>query len=102
MTAPFIIDQVSWHLKAQGNPETRAHIIARFWAVVDFLQRNGLTKQELASSAGEIADDFAIRSDDLTDRGLDLMRKVYDKWLTKVDEGQDPKDVTMFEKKLGR
>lgn len=96
----FIIDQVSWHTKVQGNPESRDHIVTRFWVVADFLQRNGLTARVVVSQRADIDDDFAIRSDDLTEKGLSLMKKVYDKWLTKVDEGLPLTDMSMFEKAL--
>jgi hypothetical protein len=98
----FIIDQVSWHTKVAGNPETRAHIVARFWAVANFLQNNGLTHRKLVQSPSDIGDEFAISSVDLTERGLALMKKVYDKWLTKVDEGASPDDMSMFEKQLSK
>jgi hypothetical protein len=99
-TADFTIDQVSWHLKVVGNPETREHIVWRFWCVVDFLQKNELTKERLASSIADIHDDFAIHSSDLTPKGLNLMKKAYEKWLVKVDEGMSPDDLAVFEKAL--
>lgn len=98
----FVIDQVSWHTKVVGNPESREHIVTRFWSVATFLQSNGLTNKVLAQSKGDIGDDFAISSDDLTEKGLALMKKVYDKWLSKVDEGASPEDLTMFEKQLSK
>jgi hypothetical protein len=96
----FLIDQVSWHTKAVGNPESREQIVARFWSVASFLQSNGLTNKVLARSMEDIGEDFAISSDDLTEKGLALMKKVYDKWLSRVDEGASPGDLTMFEKQL--
>lgn len=98
----FVIDQVSWHTKVVGNPESREHIVTRFWSVANFLQSNGLTNKVLAQSKEDIGDDFVISSDDLTEKGLVLMKKVYDKWLSKVDEGASPEDFTMFEKQLAK
>jgi hypothetical protein len=98
----FTIDQISWHTNVQGNPESRQQIIARFWAVVDFLQKNGLTVRPLISNESEIDDDFAIQSSDLTEKGLLLMKKCYDKWLTKVDEGASSDDLSLFEKQLSK
>jgi hypothetical protein len=98
----FVIDQVSWHTKVAGNPETREHIIARFWSVVSFLQTKGLTNRVLAESIADIHDNFALSSDDLTEKGFALMKKVYDKWLSKVDEGASAQDLTMFEKQLAK
>lgn len=100
MAADFTIDQVSWHTRVVGNPEARERIVLRFWSVVDFLQRNGLTNKPLASSLEDIGDDFGIGSADLTPAGLALMKKAYDKWLTKVDEGMSPDDLSIFEKTL--
>ncbi|MBA4078141.1 MAG: hypothetical protein C0508_24150 [Cyanobacteria bacterium PR.023] len=102
MTSNFTIDQVSWHTKVVGNPESTEQILRRFWLVVDFLQRNGLTKKTLASSPERITDDFAINSNDLTPTGLDLMKKAYDRWLTKVDEGMSPDDLSILEKALAK
>jgi hypothetical protein len=98
----FIIDQVSWHTKVQGNPESREQIISRFWSVVDFLQRRELTTRSLLNQQSEIDEAFSIQSDDLTSKGLDLMKKVYDKWLVKVDEGMSSTDMSMFEKQLSK
>lgn len=102
MAADFTIDQVSWHTKVAGNPETRERIVRRFWSIVNFLQQNGLTKKLLASSMEDINDDFRIDSGDLTPTGLALMKKTYDKWLTKVDEGMSPDDLSVFEKTLAK
>jgi hypothetical protein len=98
----FVIDQVSWHTKVVDNPETRDHIIARFWSVANFLQANGLTNKVLARSIADIDDDFAISTEDLTERGLALMKKVYDPWLRKVSQGASTENVSMFEKQLAK
>ena len=98
----FIIDRVSWHTKVQGNPESRQQIVTRFWSVVDFLQKSELTTRLLLTQQSEINDEFSIHSDDLTTKGLNLMKKVYDKWLVKVDEGMSCTDMSMFEKQLSK
>ena len=102
MTKHFIIDQVSWHTATAGNPETREHIIQRFYAIAAFLQKHGLTVRTLVSEPKDIRDDFAISSSDLTERGLAMMRACYDKWLQKVDEGLDPNDLSLLERALNR
>ena len=102
MAADFTIDQVSWHTKVSGNPESKERITSRFWVIVDFLQRNGLTNKVLASSPDDIDDDFSINSSDLTPIGLALMKRGYDKWLTKVDEGMLPDDLSILEKILAK
>lgn len=98
----FIIDQVSWHTKVQGNPEGREQIVARFWSVVNFLQQSELTTRILLNQQSDIGEEFSIQSDDLTNKGLNLMKKVYDKWLVKVDEGMSSMDMSMFEKQLSK
>ncbi|MFJ9451647.1 hypothetical protein [Herbaspirillum sp. NPDC101397] len=96
----YVIDQVSWHTKVVGNPEHRDHIEARFWHVIDFMQRNDLTTKQLLKSQSDIDDDFAISTSDLTEKGMALMKAVYDKWLVKVDKGMSVTDLSMFEKNL--
>jgi len=96
----FTIDKVSWHTQTPGNPETREQTIARILSVVTFLQEHGLTKRVLASSAHDISDEFSIEAADLTEQGLELMRRAYDKWVRKVDKGMDPKDTSLLAKAL--
>jgi hypothetical protein len=96
----FTIDKVSWHTQREGNLETRAQTIARIWSVVAFLQDNGLTEKVLASSEHDITDEFSIEAADLTERGLEVMRKAYDKWVGKIDKGMDPKDTSLLVKAL--
>lgn len=96
----FTIDKMEWHLRVKDNPESRDHMVSRFWAVVSFLQENHLTVGTLAASRNEIGDDFSLSSSDLTEHGLELMRRTYDKWLGKVDKGMSPADTSIFEKEL--
>ena len=51
-------------------------------------------------SADDISDEFSIEASDLTDQGLELMRKAYDKWVRKIDKGMDPKDTSLLAKAL--
>lgn len=97
----FLIDQVSWHWTAAS--EAPAKTLARFKAVVDFLQRNGLTKKTLLGERDEPTESFCIRASDLTDEGLSLMKATYDRWLKRVDQGGTaPDDVRLFEKRLAK
>jgi hypothetical protein len=102
MQESFVIDQVSWHTSVPGNPETREHIVRRFYTVVVFLQTNALVVRRLLDQENEIDDDFAINSADLTEEGLAVMRAAYDKWLQKVDKGMDPADMSLFDRALKR
>jgi len=100
MDENFTIDQVSWHLMTPGNPESKEHIKKRFFSVVTFLQDNGLVVRQLAENLSDIDDEFSIDTADLTEDGMALMEKDYDKWLRKVDKGMDPMDVTIFQRSL--
>jgi len=75
-------------------------MVARFWAVTNFLQEHGLTHRRLADGPHEITDTFEIRTEDLTPRGILLLRSAYDKYLQNVDRGADPGDLRLFSKQL--
>lgn len=96
----FTIFKISWLTQRKGNEGRRDEIIEPLWVVVDFLQTNQLTKKTLASSIDEIDDNFSLDSDDLTDIGFELMKKAFDKWLTKVDNGMPSTDITILQKAL--
>jgi hypothetical protein len=100
MSKDFTIDQVSWHTRTPGNPEPRSSIIKRFFSIVSFLHREGLLVRQLVQDICEIDDDFAIRSSDVNETGMALLRAAYDKWLRKIDKGMDPCDVTLLERHL--
>jgi hypothetical protein len=96
----FVIDQISWHSDREGNPESREHIYQRFKTITQFLQKNNLAKRVLLRDDSQMDDSFCIRASDLTDEGLTVMKKGYDKWLRRLDKGQDPADTVILEKIL--
>lgn len=49
-----------------------------------------------------ITDSFEIRSDELTEEGLEFMRTAYQKWLRMLDRGGDPSDTRILEKELAK
>ncbi len=100
MSQPFIITKVSWLTQTKGLESERATIIRDHFYAAKFLQDNSLTVRPLMRGIEDITEDFAIASDDLTDDGLAVMKSAYDKWLTKVDNGMSPEDVTLLEKAL--
>ena len=102
MAEGFTIDQVSWHTQVQGTLATFEQVAERFWAIVNFLQENGLTVRQLAGGIEEIDEAFSIHSDDLTDLGLQLMRQAYDPWLHAVDRGMSPHKLARFERELAK
>lgn len=100
-TKDFTIDKMSWHIKIKDNPETPENIIKRFKIIVSFLQRNDLVTHVLLKPNEEPSDDFSIRSSDLTEEGLEVMKKGYDKWLKKVvNKRKDLNDLGILEKAL--
>jgi hypothetical protein len=98
--SPFTIDKVGWHTSVKGNTETLEKIHGRFNAIAVFLEQKGLVRHRLCRDGLQIGDDFAIRSDDLTDEGLQLMTNAYDKWLKAVDKGKSFTDTTLFDREL--
>ena len=100
MNKPFVIAQVSWLTLTSGNDGRRDSIIRHFYFVTKFLQDNALVHHKLIDRLDDIGDDFVIRSDDLTDDGVALMKAAYDKWLRKVDNGMEPSDVSALERAL--
>lgn len=100
MAASYTIDQVSWHTNTPGNTESRDQIVRRFYIVSNFLQASGLTTHDISCQEADIGDGFGINSDDLTEEGMVVMKAAYDKWLTKVDNGMSPQDLTIFERAL--
>lgn len=98
----FLIFKISWLTQRKGNEVRREEVIKPLWIIIDFLQKNQLTKEKIANSISEMNDDFYLDSDHLTDLGLEVMKKSFDKWLTKVDEGMPYDDVTILQKTLSK
>ena len=87
----FTIDKVGWHTQRPGNNETLDHISRRFRAIISFFQENGLAIHAILPSGEAITDDLAIASTHLTEDGLVLMRKCYNKWLRWSDRRHVPR-----------
>lgn len=98
----FTLCRVSWLTQRPGGDYPLEWVVRQFWAVSDFLQRHNLTVRPLANSISDITNDFEIRSDDLTEEGLLLMRTGYRKWLRALDRGGDPSDTTILQKELAK
>lgn len=99
---PFTICRVSWLTKRPGGNYSVDWVSQKFWTLTDFLQRSSLTVRTLAHSPSDITDDFEIRSDDLTEEGLQFMRTGYQKWLRMLDRGGDPSDIRILDKELAK
>lgn len=100
MSDRFTIDRVSWHTNVAGNTESRGSIIARFAILFDFLLKNELLADNINSALIDIDDNFEINSDDLTEEGLNVVKRAYHKWLGKIDRGMDPTNVSILQKAL--
>lgn len=96
----FTVDQIGWHTRVPGNPETREEVVARFCAIVQWLQLHELTTRTLLHSQDELNDSFSIRSDDLTEVGLAVMRAAYSRWVDGVGRGKPVSDVATLDRAL--
>src|SRR5215472_2100282 len=97
----FPIDKVGWHTEVRRNPETPDRVRKRFRILVDFLHSNHLTVRQLLPAEEEPANEFTIHSTDLTEEGLKVMTKGYDKWLKRVvNKNKDVADVSILLKAL--
>lgn len=93
----FTIDKVAWHTRVVDNPETPEMVRKRFMSIVSFLQTNNLTKRILLKPGEEPSNEFAISTEDLTDQGIEVMKKGYDKWLKRtVNKRKDVSDMTIL------
>lgn len=99
---PFTVCRVSWLTNRPGGHYSLAWVSRKFWFLTDFLQRNDLTVRPLAGSLSDITDEFEIRSDDLTEEGLQFMRTGYQKWLRMLDRAGDPSDLRILDKELAK
>jgi len=101
MEKPFTIGKVGWVLQRLPPDGSRDRVVDSFWVLHEFLRTNGLLRHTLATSRETVDnEDFAIRSDHLTDEGLAVMRAGYDRWCKALDRGTSPSKTTILEKAL--
>lgn len=100
MSKEYTIDCVSWHTNQKGNLETREETIERFRVLADFLESQGLTNGPLMRAGETVDDNFAIRTSNLTPLGREVMKQGYNRWLSHIDRGGDPKETRILEKAL--
>jgi len=96
----FTVDRVDWHTETRGDPEPLESARRRFYALVSFLQREGLLVEALASCPEEIGPEFAVRSESLTPMGLELIRRAYSDWMDSVEVSGRPDDTSILERAL--
>ena len=91
------------HRRAGVVYYTDEFIIERLRSLALFFERNGLATRNLVNADGEISRDFTLRSIDLTELGMKVLRKGYNGWITNALK-RPPNDVsamTRAMKKLG-
>ncbi len=96
----IIIDKVSWHTEVIGNPETEENIHMRFRTILNFLQDNNLTKRIILKENEKIDNETQFALEDLNEKGVIFIKKVYDKWLKSIDKGQSPNSISLLNKYL--
>lgn len=94
----FVIEKLNWYVGKglQHDPKVKLRTLALF------LQDNGLTTRPLVDSAGGLGDDFEISSADVTERGLQLLKGGYQKWIKSIDRGADPADPSPLRRELDK
>ncbi|SRR5712692_4824894 len=100
MERDFNVDCVGW--KFVGSLETSDFRKRRFWALVSFLQENGLTTRTVANSLEEVTEASCLKRSDLTEEGLALVKIALEKWLKALDrrKHKDPENVTILRRSL--
>ncbi|MBE7496737.1 MAG: hypothetical protein HS117_17485 [Verrucomicrobiaceae bacterium] len=103
---PFTITSFQWRkeiaesLKKAGEEfQDDSEIIQRLSALARFLEANSLSTRKLTDSRGQVNESFCLKSDDLTEAGLSLIRKAYKKWQTRA---RSPDDVSLLQKALDK
>ena len=101
---PFTITSFVWQKDIEDRfaaaaeaADSEAVILDRLSALARFLESNDLSVRALTNGDGRVSKDFALRSDDLTENGLELIRKGYEKWRK---QAKRPDDVKPLEKVL--
>ena len=93
-----LIDQLEAHLLA--DPENEQHTRAYFHWIIEFLQRNGLTRRTLLGPGKSLPRKFSLRLRDLTPTGRKFIYNAYDKWLRALDRGTALEKCKILEKEL--
>lgn len=98
----YTIDKIAWHTQQPHEPEPFEVMAEQFWHAVRFLQENGLTTRDLATSTSDLDEEFEIHTDDLTSEGLALMKAAYEKWVRRVERGMAAEDTAILAQALAR
>jgi hypothetical protein len=83
---------------AGENVESEEEIRLQLSTLAAFLEQHGLTTRSLTNSDGRVDEGFVLRSSDLTEKGVALIRRSYEKWYRRA--AKNPRDVSALEKGL--
>jgi hypothetical protein len=97
----YVITRIDWLLGRRGTPAKDA-LIRRFFALVSFLQKQGLTTREIVSDISEVTEESELRSTDLTGEGLALLGRSYKRWAANMDISHDYDDTSILQRELAR
>jgi hypothetical protein len=89
----MLIDQTAIHLAACKNPAYRSRVWVRFEALLSFLRDQGWIDDSVIDRYAGDRENFELHAADLTQDGLDFTMANYDKWLRKVDRGENTKSA---------
>ena len=86
--------EVESRLAAGGEQaDSNEIVLAKLTALALFLDGNGLSKRRLTKASGKAEEDFVLRSDDLTDLGLKVIEKGFEKWQRQAKTPDDVKPL---------
>jgi|SRR5689334_11271649 hypothetical protein len=97
----FVITRLDWLIGRSGVPPEAA-LKCRFFALVRFLQEQGLTRRKIVSDISDVTAESELRSTDLTDEGMTLIRRAYDKWARHMDITHDYDDTEILQAELAK
>lgn len=100
MDGDFEVIGIDIFWNATKRLDHRRLVLAVFDTLVRFLQDNGLVTRRLLADGEEISSSFVIRRSDLTDEGFRFYQKAEQKWLSAIDRGTAPSDVSILQKAL--
>ncbi len=87
------------HQKAGVIFPSDEFILERLRSLATFFEANGLSTRKLLDANGEISREFSLRSSDLTDLGMKVLRKGYKPWMRNSMK-RSPDDVSAMTKAL--
>ncbi|MCC9609409.1 hypothetical protein LOC68_05355 [Blastopirellula sp. JC732] len=96
------VTNIKTFLLADPSPQGRMETERWFVAFVNFLQDNGLTARKLLKKGQTPDESFEIWESDLTEEGVAVVDKAFDRWLGALDRGKAPDDVSILEKALAK